>query len=97
MQAAAGTAAGTDGNRGNTIVQGGIVPVPGAGGLFAAPGVPVELVLTGMGGAKPGIPGAPGAWTEGPATCRQGVCKMVQGKERFPGGHLQCCMQVFHP
>ena len=70
-------------------MQGGLSPVPGAGGLYAAPGVPVELVLTGMGGAKPGIPGAPGAWTEGPATCRQGVCKMVQGTERL--GHLTNC------
>ena len=50
-----------DGNRGNTTVQRGILPVPGAGALYATPGVPVELVLTGMGGAKPGIPGAPGA------------------------------------
>lgn len=94
VQAAAGTCSVLTKTEATPLCRGGVLPVPGAGGLYAAPGVPVELVLTGMGGAKPGIPGAPGAWTEGPATCRQGVCKMVQGTACFPGGHVQCCMQV---
>ena len=46
-----------------------VAPAPGAGGLKAVPGAPAELVLTGWGGAKAGTPGAPGAWTVGPAMC----------------------------
>lgn len=46
-------------------MKGGATPAPGAGGLNAVPEVPGELVLTGTGGAKPGLP-APGAETVGP-------------------------------
>ncbi len=54
-----------------------MVPAPGAGGLNAAPGVPVELVLTGMGGAKPVGPGAPGV---GPDTLESAHSKRQQAR-----------------
>ena len=46
-----------------------MIPAAGDGGLKAEPGVPVELVLTGWGAAKPGGPDGAGAPPPGPAVC----------------------------
>ena len=44
-----------------------MIPALGEEGLKVEPGVPVELVLTGWGAAKPGGPDGAGAPPPGPA------------------------------